>query len=79
MSYWEDPGFEKVKDWIIDTKGRDLIVDYEFFHGHEHNVVVVFQEDNKNLFEHNMCMRATYFLIVVNIPKCQFESFCFCP
>ena len=40
----------------------------EEIHGLSHDVVVCFQPDHPDIFEHNVCMRSRAILIVVNIP-----------
>ena len=54
----------------------DLIADSELVYGIDYNVLVIFQEDQK--YDLNLMMRSSAFLIVVNIPKTQYDEYCFC-
>ena len=68
----------QIDDWLKDPTGKDALVRLETMDGFTHDVVVVFQEDNLEKFEHNVCMRCTAILIVVYIPPTPHLKFCFC-
>lgn len=68
----------QTQHWVNDPGGKDLLIRMDLIDGLSHDVVIIFQEHNSNVFEHNACMRATAILIVVYIPKKQHEEFCFC-
>ena len=73
---------EEVKNWIKShPKNNDLVTEYNQIHGFEHPIVVVFQDDDPAKYELNICMRATSYLVVVEMPTKQHRSLCFgkCP
>ena len=74
---------EEVKNWIkaSSTKTCDLITEYNQIQGFEHTIVVVFQDQDPTKYELNICMRATSYLIVIEMPQKQHTSLCFgaCP
>ena len=49
------------------TKANDLITDYFLVNGYEQPIVVFFNE--KGEFHHNLAMRSTGILVVVDIPE----------
>ena len=54
-----------------------MITDYEVVNGFEHDVVIVFQMDDENTFEHNMVMRSIALPIIVKLPEEQWAEKCF--
>ena len=67
-----------VENWITNPDGKDMYTRTDLVHGLSHDVVVCFQEDSPNIFEHNVCMRSRAILIVVYIPEKAYEMLCFC-
>ena len=55
-----------------------MFIRTDMVHGLSHDVVICFQEDNPEIFEHNVCMRARAVLIVVYIPEKAYKRICFC-
>ena len=77
LRFMDDQSHE-IKKWLRNPKGKDVMVRLETMDGFTHDVIVVFQEDDPEKFEHNVCMRCTAILIVVYIPKIPHSKFCFC-
>ena len=71
---------EDAKNWVCDiipsTNKADLITDFNLVNGFEHPIVVMFNRDG--FFEHNIAMRSTGLLIIVNIPTYEsWRAICF--
>ena len=66
------------RSWLENPIGNDILVGMNNIDGFSSDILVVFQDDDPNRFEHNVCMRAKIFLIVVYIPYKPFSEFCFC-
>ena len=75
--YWEHPSKDKGKDWVLKSKDNDLITPIPMAWGFEHNLVVVFQSQDHQVFDINSCMRSTAMLIVVSMPAQQLNDLCF--
>ena len=67
-----------VKDWVNDLRGKDLFTKENMIHGLSHDVVVVFKDDNTQLFPTNVCLRACAILVVVTLPELAYDNLCFC-
>ena len=66
-----------VENWITNPDGKDMYTRTDLVHGLSHDVVVCFQEDSPNIFEHNVCMRSRAILIVVYIPEKHMKCYVF--
>ena len=76
--YLEEEDIDQTTRWINERpKTCDLITDYSMVQGFEHNTVVVFQDQDPEKFDHNSCMRANSYLIVLEIPLEQRYGLCF--
>ena len=75
--YWTEENEIESKNWIQNSKDRDLITASRVAYGFEHNVIVVIQENDPQNFDINISMRSTAMLVVVNIPKEQLNNLCF--
>ena len=67
-----------VKDWVNDLRGKDMFTKENMIHGLSHDVVVVFKDDNTQLFPTNVCLRACAILVVVTLPELAYDNLCFC-
>ena len=67
-----------VKDWVNDLRGKDMFTKENMIHGLSHDVVVVFKNDNTQLFPVNICLRACAILVVVSLPELAYANLCFC-
>ena len=67
-----------VENWILNPIDKDMLTMENRIHRMSNNVVVCFQEDDKEKFELNIWMRAKAILVVVYIPKLAFDTVCFC-
>ena len=64
--------------WVRSSKkASDLITSYPFVIGFEHPIVVIFNE--RSTFDHNMAMRSTGIVVVVDIPYNPWRKKCFNP
>ena len=77
--YLEKSQVQEAKNWVYNipkTKAADLITDFNLVNGFEHPIVVMFNRDG--FFEHNMAMRSTGLLIIVNLPTYEsWRAICF--
>ena len=67
-----------VENWIANPEGVDMYTKTDLIHGLSHDIVVCFQQDDPDRFEHNVCMRSRAILIVVYLPAKAYENKCFC-
>ena len=56
-------------------KANDLITDHHLVNGFEHPIVVIFNK--KGHFEHNIAMRSTGVVVMVDIPHDPWRQKCF--
>ena len=76
--YLEKANIDQAKAWMISSsKANDLITDNFLVNGCEQPIVVVFNE--KGEFHHNLAMRSTGILVVVDIPEDPWMQKCFHP
>ena len=69
---------DHTKTWVTSSKkASDLITDYFLVNGFEHPIVVIFND--KDTFMHNVAMRSTGIVVVVNIPYDPWSTKCFHP
>ena len=78
--YFKKSHEEDAKNWVCNiipsTNKADLITDFNLVNGFEHPIVVMFNRDG--FFEHNIAMRSTGLLIIVNIPTYEsWRAICF--
>merc|ERR1711974_89550 len=73
----EKNDLDETEKRVLNSKDKDLITFDQMAWGFEHNLVVVFQEQDSQYFRINECMRSTGMLIVVQIPTQQLENICF--
>ena len=60
-------------DWVTSiSKTNDMITNSFLVNGYEHPIVVVFNNDD--CFEHNLAMRSTGLLVIVNLDS---DTLCF--
>ena len=68
--------FTQAFNWVSSaTKTNDMITNYFLVNGYEHSIVVVFNRDGR--FEHNLAMRSTGLLVIVNLPFTPWIHICF--
>ena len=76
--YLEKANVDQAKTWVTSSnKANDLITDRLLVNGFEHPIVVIFNE--KDCFEHNLAMRSTGIVVVVDIPFDPWVKKCFHP
>merc|ERR1719219_1480398 len=65
--YLEKANVDQAKTWVTSSnKANDLITDPLLVNGFEHPIVVIFNRKGK--FEHNLAMRSTGIVVMVDIP-----------
>merc|ERR1719510_2138887 len=76
--YLEKANIDQAKRWVTSShKTNDLITDGLLVSGLEHPIVAIFNWKGK--FEHNLAMRSTGILVVVDIPYSPWCRKCFHP
>ena len=76
--YLEKANVDQAKTWVTSSnKANDLITDRYLVNGFEHPIVVIFNQIG--YFEHNLAMRATGIVVVVDIPFIPWRKKCFHP
>ena len=76
--YLEKANVDQAKTWVTSSnKANDLITDNQLVNGFEHPIVVIF--NRKGSFEHNLAMRSTGIVVVVDIPYKPWCKTCFHP
>ena len=76
--YLEKANVDQAKTWVTSSnKANDLITDHQLVNGFEHPIVVIF--NLKGRFEHNLAMRSTGIVVVVDIPTMPWYRKCFHP
>ena len=75
--YLEEADVDQAKTWVTSLrKANDLITDPQLVNGFEHPIVVIF---NNYYFNHNLAMRSTGVVVVVNISFYPWATVCFSP
>ena len=73
--YLEIEHVDQTKTWVTKSnKANDLITSHYLVNGFEHSIVVIFNE--KGAFPHNIAMRSTGILVVVDIPWWSWSKIC---
>ena len=77
--YLEKANVVQAKTWVTSSNkaSNDLITDGNLVNGFEHPIVVIFNA--KGQFEHNLAMRSTGIVLVVDIPYKPWSRKCFHP
>ena len=76
--YIQESDIPKAQDWVDGRNDKkDLITDYKLVNGFESEIVVLFQDNHPDHFEHNMSLRATSVLIIVKVPETHLRNVCF--
>ena len=77
-TYLETANVDQAKSWVTSSnKANDLITDHCLVNGFEHPIVVIFNQKGK--FMHNLTMRSTTIVVVVDIPYNPWSRKCFHP
>ena len=76
--YLEMEHVDQTRTWVTNSnKANDLITSHYLVNGFEHPIVVIFNEEGT--FGHNLAMRSTGIVVVVNIPYNPWSKICFHP
>ena len=68
--------FTQAFNWVSSgTKTNDMITNSFLVNGYEHSIVVIFNRNGR--FEHNLAMRSTGLLVIVNLPFTPWIHICF--
>ena len=74
--YLEQSKVTQAFNWVTSgAKTNDMITNSFLVNGYEHLVVVVFNQDGR--FEHNLAMRSTGLLVIVNLTYSPWINICF--